>query len=348
METTMNAIAVLTLPMVPGSEQVIIPSGTFDAPNGAMSGNGPWVLNDQDGQALVDKLNSSGIDVVVDYEHQTMLTAENGKPAPAAGWLLKGGFVWNPELGLVATAIRWTNEAAEMIREGEYRYISPVFSYNKKGVPLSLLSVALTNTPALTQLQELAIASIQRGSPMETQEQQSTNEQFKDTPMVTAIQQPPEQINDAPVVVASLTTPAQSTATASALQHPMIAALTNQVAALGADNAKLRNEMAVLQNQLSTSARDGIITAALSDGRLLPAMEKWARAVSIEELSDYLGSAQPIVAALTATQTQGKKPVTKENESGLSDDDLAICNQMQIDPKVFIAQRSKESNNARV
>lgn len=336
------AIAALTLPMVFGSEQVIIPAGTFDAPNGAMSGSGPWVLNDQDGERLTAKLNESGIDIVVDYEHQTMLTAENGKPAPAAGWLLRGGFIWQSDIGLTATSIRWTTEAAEMIREGEYRYISPVFSYNNKGVPLSLLSVALTNTPALSQLQELAIASISKGLPMETQEQPTnTVEQIKDAPVVVTQPQSKEQIKDAPVI-ASLNT--QQSATVTALQHPMIAALTNQVTSLGMENARLRNEMAMLQTQLSTSARDGIITAALSDGRLLPAMEKWARAVSIEELSDYLVSATPI-AALSNTQTQGKAPPkSKETESGLSEDDLAICAQMQIDPKVFVSQRIKESN----
>jgi phage I-like protein len=310
-------IAALTLPLVPGSEQIIIPAGTFDAPNGAMRGSGPWTLSDDNGQKIADNLNASAIDIVVDYEHQTIMTAENGKPAPAAGWLLRGGFVWIPDVGLAATAIRWTVEAAEMIKEGEYRYLSPVFSYSEKGVPLSLMSVALTNTPALTQLQELAIASQLKGSYMSSSDVEQT-----DTAPVASIE--------------TATTPVVVTA------HPMIAALTNQVAALGSENARLRADMAALQQQLSNSARDGIITAALSDGRLLPAMEKWARSVSIEDLSEYLANAIPI-AALTHIQTQGKKPPkAQELESGLSEDDMAVCAQMQIDPKVFISQRTKE------
>lgn len=330
-------IAALTLPLVPGSEQVIIPSGTFDVPNGALSGSGPWVLNDSNGIALADKLNSSGIDVVVDYEHQTINKFDNGKPAPAAGWLLRGGFVWRTGVGLVATAIRWTTEAAEMIREGEYRYLSPVFRYTNEGVPTFLSSVALTNTPALTSLQELAIASMTRKNkePLMAEESidkiEKTVEQevFVTAPAVVAVAKP------TPLAVAS-----QSS---NSLQHPMIAALTNQVAGLGAENMRLREEMAALQQQLSVSARDGIITAALSDGRLLPAMKKWAEAVSIEDLSDYLANAVPI-AALSSTQTQGKKPKETQavEEGGLSEADLAVCSQMQIDVELFKKQRVKE------
>lgn len=83
--------------------------------------------------------------MLVDFEHQSMLTTRNGQPAPAAGWIsaLKAepDGVW----GLVT----WTAHAAEQIRAKAYRYLSPVFSHDPKGVITRLRSVALTNTPNL-------------------------------------------------------------------------------------------------------------------------------------------------------------------------------------------------------
>ena len=155
-------IAALTLPLIQGKPQVIIPSGTFDAPKGSLKGHGPWVLNDDDGKALVEQANS-GTDIVIDYEHQTILSVQNGQPAPASGWLIAGGIIWQPAIGVVATEVRWTNKAGSMIKEGEYRFLSPVFSYAPQGIPKALLSVALTNTPALSSLQELAIAATNKG-----------------------------------------------------------------------------------------------------------------------------------------------------------------------------------------
>jgi phage I-like protein len=57
--------------------------------------------------------------------------------------------------------VEWTDEAREAIAERRYRYLSPVFRWNRpdrvtgETVPLHIPSVALTNTPFLTELQSL-------------------------------------------------------------------------------------------------------------------------------------------------------------------------------------------------
>lgn len=101
-------------------------------------------------------------------------------------------------------------------------------------------------------------------------------------------------------------------------QADQIAALT--VAAANPDPAKfvdvttmqaLQGEVAALQAKINGNEIDQIVVAALSAGQILPAQEAWARdlgAKNIESLKDYLKTAQPI-AALTATQTDGKPPV---------------------------------------
>ena len=305
--------------MVPGSSQVVIPAGTFSAPGGSLKGQGPWTLNDADGQALVDRANA-GTDIVVDYEHQTLMSAQNGHPAPAAGWLIAGGFIWTPDIGVIATTIRWTTAATDRIREGEYRFLSPVFSYTPEGVPIALLSVALTNTPALTMLQELAIAANNRGCPT------------MDVPVTTTAPTPvttPTQNQQAALSTGSESTP------------NLIATLTANGIAQSAKIEQLVKENAELRRQVDDGAKNGMITAALSAGKLMPGMEAWAMSMTVEQLGHYISNALPI-AALTGTQTKGVAPKTSEvNASGLNASEIAVCSQFQIDHAAFIAQRTK-------
>ena len=57
--------------------------------------------------------------------------------------------------------VLWTTEAAGAIARREYRYLSPVFRFDRPDrltgapVPLQMHSVALTNTPFLTELEGL-------------------------------------------------------------------------------------------------------------------------------------------------------------------------------------------------
>lgn len=99
---------------------------------------------------IIRNFENSGIDLVIDYEHQTLNTDWNGAPAPAAGWISK---LELRENGIWATEITWTEEAKRYIEELKYRYISPVLDFNDHDrhddgwIGASLHSVALTNTP---------------------------------------------------------------------------------------------------------------------------------------------------------------------------------------------------------
>lgn len=98
---------------------------------------------DKEGYNLMKKtFVERGIDVVVDYEHQTLGDIQ----APAGGWI-KDLFL--KEDAIVAQ-VEWTQKAKEYIANKEYRYLSPVVQVRKKDrKAISLHSVALTNTPAI-------------------------------------------------------------------------------------------------------------------------------------------------------------------------------------------------------
>jgi phage I-like protein len=91
---------------------------------------------------MVQRFRDNKIDLVVDYEHQSL---GPGK-APAAGWIKD---LEARADGLYAR-IDWTATALQFLREGEYRYYSPVLMVDPKTrQPFDLKSMALTNTPAL-------------------------------------------------------------------------------------------------------------------------------------------------------------------------------------------------------
>lgn len=94
-------------------------------------------------------------DLVIDYEHQTL----TGGEAPAAGWIgeLKDGGAD----GLIGSAVRWTPKGKGFIENGEYRYISPVFSFSHvdkvsgRSVAMAVFNAGLTNEPFFDELKPL-------------------------------------------------------------------------------------------------------------------------------------------------------------------------------------------------
>lgn len=98
-------------------------------------------------------------DVVVDYQHGSLETDPD--KAKAAGWVKK--LVNKGKDGLWAR-VEWTKKAAGMIKEKEYRYISPEFSTDyanketKKKQGPTLLAAAITNRPYMEGMAPVALS----------------------------------------------------------------------------------------------------------------------------------------------------------------------------------------------
>jgi len=101
-----------------------------------------------------------GADLPIDYHHGSVLAAQGRlSRAPAAGWItdmeLRAG---GTELW---ARVLWTAEAAEDISARRFRYLSPAFLFGApdrltgEPVAMQVHSVALTNTPFLTELKAL-------------------------------------------------------------------------------------------------------------------------------------------------------------------------------------------------
>ena len=119
--------------------------------------SGAFRVDKLDIQRMKENFDSRKIDLVVDYEHQSLWGGE----APAAGWITE---IWSAkDDSELWGKVKWTDRALEYIKNEEYRYLSPVFNFSavdqKTGanIGVRLESVALTNTPFLDELGEVKI-----------------------------------------------------------------------------------------------------------------------------------------------------------------------------------------------
>lgn len=318
------------------SEIQVFPAGQFSVPHGAMRGSGPWQLDVAAAVAIIDKVKSRKNPLVIDYEHQSLMAATNGMPAPAAGWIDPAGLRWRSDSGMFAAA-HWTDRAKGMIESGEYAYISPVFTYDKDGTPTDLLNLALTNNPAIDGMQPVLLAAASRFHPPTEDKPMPLH------PAISALLGVAEDADDAAIVAAceataaKLTPPTAEESTAATTATPDPAKFA-PIAALTA----LQSELAALKSAQIARDIEDAIKPALADGRLLQAQEQWARdlgASNMAALRSYLETAQPI-AALTGSQTGGKAPEGTETKK-LTDEELAICSQLGLSADVFI--KSKEA-----
>lgn len=110
---------------------------------------GEFLFTDKDADSIIADFAARGKDLVIDYEHQTL----NGSCAPAAGWI--SSLFKIPE-GLAAQVKYWTEQASTYLKNGEYRYFSPVLYFSRSGKSVSAIhSVAITNHPALHNIPAL-------------------------------------------------------------------------------------------------------------------------------------------------------------------------------------------------
>lgn len=102
---------------------------------------GDFEVDEESFKAMKAQMQQHGVDIVIDYEHQTLKDIQ----APAGGWIKELVL----QDGAIAAKVEWTETARQYLKNKEYRYISPVVFVNKDNRATMLHSAALTNTPAI-------------------------------------------------------------------------------------------------------------------------------------------------------------------------------------------------------
>lgn len=105
------------------------------------------VLTEESLKNIVEEVNASGREILVDKQHNSMKTGLD-RDDSACGWLKALSF----RNGSIFGKCFWTKLGRELIDSRILRFISPVFHLGKDGVPTKLVNVALVNQPALTDI----------------------------------------------------------------------------------------------------------------------------------------------------------------------------------------------------
>ena len=338
-----QAIACLTFAVPKGGAAIqIMPAGEFRPTDGRPLACGSWKLTPQIAARLVAEANARANKYVIDYEHQTQLADTNGHPAPAAGWFKP--LEYRAGDGLYAASVEWTARAKGYIDGDEYKYISPVFSYDSKtGEVQKLISVALTNNPGLDGMDEVTLAALTVRFLTPT-----FNPSLEKTmnPLLLALLKAlglTETATEAEAVSAVATLKAKSDS---------VDGLTTQIATLKSATpdpgkwvalerfTELSTEVARLSASNVNREVEELLTTARNAGKCTPVVEAVWRDVGKNNVAQLkaLIDAQPGNPVLAGqSQTTGKPVAERDPKAPATADELAMCKHMGLTIEEFRA-----------
>ncbi|MGY3959971.1 phage protease [Aeromonas popoffii] len=369
-------LAVLDAQLTPQGDgwYQLLPVGPFKARDGRPFdvASGHWQLDGQIAAALIARAKALGQDILIDYDHQTLKTDQNGQPAPAAGWYNSDEIAWREGQGLFIKP-RWTDRAAALVAAKEYRFLSAVFPYDAQGRPLELRMTAITNDPGVVGMQALAALSAlppktnQPGqlatSSHVAQQEKSMNEHLIALLGKLGIQPGADGQFTAEQGTAALA--ALDTLQASAKKAPELeAALSAEKASLAAlkaqpgqggqiDLAKyvpvetynaLVTQVASLSAKVETTDAATLIKDARTQGKVVAAEEEYLTAYAAQKgvaALKALLEPRPAIAALAASQTTQVTLPEKKGEAVLSADDKYAADQLGISYEEFAKAKGR-------
>jgi phage I-like protein len=359
------------------NDQQLMPAGQFVTTDG-QSGkpqSGYFYIDETIAQRLIAERRSIKRPLLFDYDHQTLHTSENGQIAPAAGWADNDNIYWKEGQGLYVTGVEWTDKARQMIKSKEYRYISPVFSYDKvTGNVISLKHIAITNDPAVDGMQDLVALS--QSKEQTTLTTKTTNPENAMHPLLVSLLATIGITVDADeknVDMAALKTllDADNAKTGFAALKAKVDAHESNTTEIAALKAKVNEnttdlsqfvpistyngvitEMAALKAGHNKVTVDSLIDKAKDDGRFINEAEiGYLKDLGNKDLAALKSTldARPVVEGLVGKQTQDNLPPDANDKTAiaaLSAEQKKLAGQCGISPEKFAAELKKEQAGA--
>lgn len=265
-------------------------------------------------QSVMAVYQKRGIDLMADYEHQSLVHPPIEAPASAKKW--------TPELrngDLVAASIAWTPRASKMIADGEYRYFSIACRVDEKTRRVvEVINFGLTNNPAANQIAPIKAASIAGAQRQESKMKTvlvalGLSADLEESVAVAEAAKVAEFKRDVLTMTGKGTIPeALGVLRAQANSHEQVVALTAQVAAANAEKRGLEF--------------DALVKAGDSAKQITPAMAKdWipslrGREDGVEILKSFLASAPAQVQALADAPQE-----MVQDDAAPSADEIAVA-----------------------
>lgn len=318
-------------------------------PKGAIpsrDGRGPWKLTQP--ETVLAAFARMQIDLPVDYDHQALEAANKQGPVPAAGWIKE---LAAREDGIWAR-IEWTERAAACLEAKEYRYLSPVFLYDKTGEVKAITMAALTNTPNLF----LQAAASRQGDAMD--ELLERLRYLLNLPLTTTPEELVTHLDKLKVMIAGSET---ATAAASALRQALNLGEDAGVGdLLTAANARLAappdpaqwvpmetyqqaaNSLHQLQEDQRAADATGLVQAAMAAGKVTPAQEAWALGYARADLDGFKAFVEKAPVLVQAANRQGQPPSTVTPRTTLTEDQQLVAAACGISPEDYLKTLNAE------
>ena len=349
----------------PPREVELIPAG--ELPTRPHDGRGAW--RNPEPAAVVVATRALALDLPIDYEHQGLRSATNGQPAPAAGWIRRvferAGAVWGE--------VEWTARAGEMLRAREYRYLSPVFDYEKATRAITrVVGAGLTNDPALYMR---AIASTQGEDGMEellkklAQALGLASSAGEDA-IVAAASAAAAAVTDfarvrtalglADDTAADSVTAAAGALVASRRSIALAAGLAEDATAEAVASAvktarasaspepgafvpraefdAIASRLAAVESGTAQATATAAVDQAVKDGKLTPASREWALGYATKDPQGFAAYLKDAPAILADGRVVPASPPGASGDT-LSAEERAICRATGVSEKDFIASK---------
>jgi len=276
-------------------------------------------FTEADADAVIKEFNDRGKKLVIDYEHQT----NTGQRAPASGWIKKFKKV-GKELHAVVES--WTDAGKKDLESKQYRYMSPVLLPNeKKNGWGSIQSIALTNHPALHQMQAL-VASDFNIFNTKTKENKMNEELLK----MLKLSDISESAQPAKAVKAVRKLIDNQEETASFLK-------LHDVETLDALTLKIGRMVSLSEHQKVKSKLDKIeaekvVELALTDCKITEAQKEWALGVALKDLDIFKGLMKDAPRVAPGYSPEQQKPENRKSLK-LSDNERKILEETGLSKK---------------
>lgn len=320
----------------------LLPAGNMPARDGREA----WRNDDPAGVVAATLAHAGGIDLPIDYDHQTDYAAipQVGGRAEAGGWIkelqVRPDGVWG--------RVEWTATAAAKIAERAYRYLSPVFDFEPGSRKvIRLLRAALVNNPALT----LTALSHQQ------QETDSMDETLK--ALLAALGLKPETDQATAIAHAQSLVTSKAALDAAAKKLGIAGEATETALASAIDGAKssaapdpakyvpitalteVQTALAAIQTERATEKAEQTVATAMAAGKITPGQKDWATDYAIKDAAGFAAYVAAAPKLLSGGGSLTVRPAAGQ-DGELGAEDRAICAQLGIKPEDFKAQRAAE------
>ncbi len=316
------------------------------------SQKGDFIVDEESFQRIRNTFKDRGIDIVIDYEHQTLEDVQ----APAGGWI-KDIILQD---GAIAAKVEWTPKAEEYLKNKEYRYLSPVVLVRKSDNKAVVLhSVALTNTPAIDGMfaivNSINIDEFEGGNDMDLKKlaallglpEDATEEQI-----MQAIQM---AVGELGKLQEQLKKKDGSEGETEVVANKVIMGL------LGLDNEKAKTEDVAaaivalknpanyvpatefnkLKERLDKKDSDEVVTKALKAGKISAAQKEWAEEYALKDPEGFKRFVEK--APQTVPMGEIELDDVKKSDGRIEETTMAVCKMLGVS-KEDVEKYGKEVN----